>query len=542
MGLLSRAVGIRNFSLEDPAQPLLPMSALFESLGLGRSHSGVMVNEKQSLRSSPIFCAAKILSEDLSKIQLSVFRRLPDDSIRLARQHPVHRILHDEGNPIMTAAVWRAAWITSAWLWGNGFVFINRDNGARPVSVHPLPSNRTSAVVIDGEFMFATTATPNGQVKYVAPENMLHLIGLSLDGMHGMSPITTCQDVAGLALAAEKYAAQFFGNGARATGVFSHPGSLLPEAYENLKKSVREIMTGENALRPLLLEEGLKWNQISVNPDEGQMKETRTFQISEVGRLSRIPAHKLGELSRSTNNNIEHQGIEHLQDALQPTAVKVEQEVNRKLLGGSFFCEHDFSELSRGDQVALSTSLSSLRNVGLISTDEGRGKLRLNPLGEEHGGNVYTVQGAMIPLSSLTDKNWAAEKAATAAAQKSPMRRGATPGSDEGDDSEIPAALGPGIQAAFRRIFRDAVGRIANRKTFDSLYAYRTLQPVIAGVAETFVMEKHGFSRLNEQDHENITFWAKKLVKSAADWTLANANEIADGITEETFTYAEATF
>lgn len=537
MGLLTKALGIQNFSLEDPAQPLLPMSSIIEAQGLGSSHSGVLVNEKQSLRSSPIFCAAKILSEDLSKIQLSVFRRLPDDSIRLARQHPVHPLLHDEGNPIMTAAVWRAAWITSAWLFGNGFVFINRDNAARPVSLHPLPSSRTSAIVLNGEFGFATTATTHGQIRYIAPENMLHLIGLSLDGMTGFSPITTCKDVAGLALSAEKYASQFFGNGARATGVFSHPGVLGPEAYENLKKSLNERITGENALRPLLLEEGLTWNQISINPNEGQMKETRTFQISEVGRLSRIPAHKLGDLSRSSNNNIEHQGIEHLQDALQPTAVKIEQEVNRKLLGGSFFAEHDFAELSRGDQVALATSLSSLRNVGLIHTNEGRSKLRLNPIAKKDGGEVFTVQGAMIPLSSLTDANWQAAKAAEQSQGQ---------GGDQEEDeagADIPsAAIGFGVQAAFKRIFRDAVGRISNRRVFDSQFAYRTLQPIIAGVAETFVMEKHGFSRLNGQDDENISNWANKLSSQAKDWSQEDANEVAIRITKETFEYAETAF
>ena len=107
--------------------------------------------------------------------------------------------------------------------------------------------------------MYGTTQTTTGEPLQIDPVNVLHIMGYSEDGIVGLSPITLAKNAFGLALAAEKFGAQFFGQGARSTGVLlTHPGTLEDEAYENLKKSVREWATGEGALRPLILEEGLK--------------------------------------------------------------------------------------------------------------------------------------------------------------------------------------------------------------------------------------------------------------------------------------------
>src|SRR6202012_5049925 len=101
-------------------------------LGLGKSDAGVLVNARQAMRLSVVFACFKIISEDLSKIPLSVYQRLPDDSVRLAREHPVHRLIHDQPNDRMTAVTFRGALITSALAFGNGYAFIQRDGSARP--------------------------------------------------------------------------------------------------------------------------------------------------------------------------------------------------------------------------------------------------------------------------------------------------------------------------------------------------------------------------------------------------------------------------
>jgi HK97 family phage portal protein len=527
MGILSRSLGIQAYSLEDPAQPLLPSSSIFESMGLGRSDAGVLVNERQAMRLSPVFACFKVISEDLSKIPLSVYQRLSDNSVRLATEHRIHSLLHDAPNEIMTATTFRGALITNALAFGAAYALIQRDRAARVVGLHLLPSDKTAPVFVDGKFGFATTVTSDGQAKWIEPANMLHLVGLTLDGITGFSPVTTCKNAVGIGLAAEKFAAQFFGNGARATGVLTHPSHLDTEAYDNLKKSVREWASGENALRPIILEEGLKWDQITINPNEGQLVETRKFQVEEVARLYRVPLHKLGELSRSTNNNIEHQGIEHNQDALQPWAVKLEQEINRKLLGGSYFAEHDFSELERGDSAAMAQSIQALRNIGLLSTNDGLRKLRMNPITEEEGGNIRTVQGAMIPLTALI--HYQPPQAATSLAlTEADAERSKLP------VSEKKAGAQPQIVASYRRLFRDAVGRCLARQD-DAAFVEEAFYPVVASMLEAINESKYGASTLSERDEQRIRDLMGSLAHEDNPWTKENASATATRLTEELY-------
>src|ERR1017187_5888477 len=270
MGRISSALGIKNMSAEDPASPLLPASAMFESLGLGRSDAGVLVNERQALRLPPAHSCVKVISEDLSRLSLDIFQQMPDGSLRIATEHRCYPLLHDRPNPNMSSQVWRNAMMASECGYGNGYSWIKRDRAARVIALVPLASDKTSPVKVLGQLMYATTQTENGQAAFIDPQHILHFMNFSLDGIVGLSPIQMCKNAIGLGIAAEKFGAQFFGNGARASGVFTHPDSLDEEARENLIKSVRERANGDNALAPMVLEEGLKWTQTTIPPNDAQ--------------------------------------------------------------------------------------------------------------------------------------------------------------------------------------------------------------------------------------------------------------------------------
>jgi HK97 family phage portal protein len=474
MGILAKALGIQNWSLEDPGQPLMPYSFLYESLGLGRSDAGVLVNEKQAMRLTTMFACIKVISEDLSSLPLSIWQRMPDNSVREATSHSLYPLLHDEPNDNMTSVTFRAAMIASVLAWGNGFALIRRDKASRARSLQPLAPDKTSAVFIDGKLGFATTQTEDGQPRYIAAENMLHFIGTSFDGITGLSPVQTCKNAFGLSIAAERFGSQFFGNGARATGVVSHPAQLNAEAYANLKKSIREWATGEDALRPIVLEEGMKWEQLSVNPNDGQFLETRQFQRAEIASLYRVPLHLLQDLQRSTNNNIEHQGIDYSKFCLKPLAVKIEQELNRKLLTGPFFFEHDMNDLMRGDFASQTEGLITLRNGGVYSTNDVLRNLRQNPITHADGGDVRIVQMANVPLDSLVD--W----------QPGQMAQPGKAKPAKGDDD---GAGGNPVALAFRRLFRDAIGRVSKREKPDEQFTYRAFQPAVAAMAEAITCD-----------------------------------------------------
>lgn len=496
MGFLSNRLGVQALSLEDPAQPLLPPSALFESLGLGRSDAGVMINVTQAMRITTAQSCIKIISEDLASVGHEILQAMPDGSFQRATTHRLWPLLHDIPNPNlhMTAKVFWGCVLAGQLAWGNGYAWIKRDNAARVIELVPLASGRTAPVIVRGELHYATTQTLNGQAARIDPSDILHFKGLSFDGITGMSPIQTCKNAFGLAMAAEKFGAQLFGSGARASGVLSHPGTLETEAYENLKKSVREWATGENALRPVILEEGMTWQQYSINPDDAQFLETRRFQRSEIACLYRVAMHLLQDLMRATNNNIEHQSLDHVRYCLRPNGVGIEEEVNAKLLRAPFTMEHNLYDLQRGDFASQTQGFQILRNIGTYSTDDILRKLRENPIGEAAGGNIRTVQGAMINLTALLTAGSANDD--DAAATSAP------------DDSQPFDRITP----AYRNLFREAGARIERAGKKDASFAEKLVQPLVSSMAQALLALRYGNCELTSRETALIEAVTRVLV------------------------------
>jgi HK97 family phage portal protein len=518
MGLLSRSLGVQAMTLEDPAQPLLPQSALFESLGLGRSDAGVLINEKQAMRITTALACIKIISEDLGTTSHEILQHMPDGSVRLATNHRLWAILHDQPNRHMTASVFWGALLASMLAWGNGYAWIKRDRAARVIELVPLESGKTASVRLPtGELKYATTQTDTGAAVHLDPEDVLHIMYASFDGVNGLSPIQLCKNAFGLALAAEKFGAQFFGNGARATGILTHPGVLEEEAQENIKKSLRELMTGDQALRPIVLEEGMKWQQITIPPNEAQFLTTRQFQRVEIASLYRMAMHLLQDLQRATNNNIEHQSLDHVRYCLRPNAVRIEQEVNRKLLDGPFIMEHNLNDLQRGDFASQTSGFQTLRNIGVYSANDILKAMRQNPIPSEEGGDVRTVQGAMIPLTAL-------------------LLEEASPETSETDSDEGASQPFNRLAPAYRKLFRDAVGRVIRREPDKRAHACTVaMRPVISSMAQAMLALRFGNCELTRRELAVIDGQIRELTTAAASWASKDASAIATRTTEQTY-------
>ena len=515
MGLLTNRLGFQAMSLEDPSQPLLPPSALFETLGLGRSDAGILVNEEQALRLSAVQTCIRAISEDLGSTSHEIFQVMPDGSLRLAVEHRMWPILHDQPNPSMTAITFWAALLASTLGWGNGYALIVRDGAARAIRLVPLKSGKTAPVKINGALMYGTTQTDTGAVAYIEPANVLHVMGLSFDGVVGLSPIQLCKNAVGLGLAAEKFGAQFFGNGARATGIFSHPETLEPDAQENLKKSLREMATGENALCPMVLEEGMKWTQTTIPPNDAQFLETRRFQNAQIAMLYRFPMHLLQDLQRATNNNIEHQSLDYVRYCIRSWAVRIEQEVKRKLLSGPFLMEHNLTDMQRGDFASQASGIQILRNIGYLSNNDIARRLRENPMTEEEGGNVRMVQGAMVNITALMLPDGNVPDSAPGGVDD--------PGGNEGGEQPFDR-----IMPAFRNVFRDAVGRVLNRENRDAEFVRRAFLPPVISLSKAMYAVRYGITELTDADARKIDALLVDIAAGSVAWKAEDKGELAD--------------
>ena len=134
----------------------------------------------------------------------------------------------------------------------------------------------------------------NGQIilKY---EDVLHIPGLSHNGITGLSPIALARNTVGMTIAADEYGSAFFKNGANPGGVLEHPGVL--KNPDKVRESWNSVYQGSgNAHKVAVLEEGMHFNAITLKPEEMQFLETRKFQLDEIARLYRIPPHMIGDL------------------------------------------------------------------------------------------------------------------------------------------------------------------------------------------------------------------------------------------------------
>lgn len=356
--------------------------------------TGVNVTETSALRVTAVYACVRVLAETVATLPLVVYRRQKPRGKLRDPSHPLYTVLHDQANTEMTAMQLRETMMAHVLLWGNAYASIERDGAGNVVGLWPLLPDRTYVVRDDktGKLVYITTL-PNGEQVLLPWDQVLHIPGLSYNGIVGYSPIQCAREAIGLALAAEEFGARFFGNGARPGGVLEHPATLSDEAYKRLRSSWESMHRGlNNAQRLAILEEGMQYKPLTIPPEDAQFLETRKFQVTEICRLFRVPPHLVGDLERATFSNIEHQSIEFVVHTIRPWLVRWEQAINMKLLTPlerrRFFVEHIVDGLLRGDIASRYNAYAIARQNGWMSANDIRELENMNPI---PGGDVYLV-------------------------------------------------------------------------------------------------------------------------------------------------------
>ncbi|MCF0152392.1 phage portal protein [Megasphaera sp.] len=374
----------------------------------GPSTSGKRVNEFTAMQTTAVYACVRILAETLAALPLQLYRFTPTGKERVY-DHPLYHLLHDEPNPEMTSFIFRETLMSHLLIWGNAYAQIIRDGLGRVVCLYPLrPDKMQVARDASGTIFYIYTKAsdenpnvkPYGQVP-LRKEEVLHIPGLGFDGLVGYSPIAMARNAVGMTMACEEYGASFFANGASPSGVLEHPGVLKDPG--KVRDSWNAVYQGSNnAHKVAVLEEGMKYQQIGIPPEEAQFLETRKFQLDEIARLYRIPPHMIGDLDKSSFNNIEQQSMEFVKYTLDPWVVRWEQAMQRSLLlpeeKKKYFLRFNVNGLMRGDYESRMTGYSIGRQNGWLSANDIREMEDMNPVPDEEGGNLYLVNGSMTKL------------------------------------------------------------------------------------------------------------------------------------------------
>ena len=376
----------------------------------GCTTSGKPVNERTAMQTTAVYACVRILAEAIASLPLHVYEYQNDGGKKLVHNHPLYYLLHDEPNPEMTSFVFRETLMSHLLIWGNAYAQIIRDGAGRVLGLYPLLPDKMEVQRDDRGniyYVYSRNSDENpmfkeyGNIKLKA-EDVLHIPGLGFDGLIGYSPIAMAKNAVGMTLACEEYGASFFANGANPGGVLEHPGVLKDPS--KVRESWNSVYRGvNNAHKIAVLEEGMKYQQIGIPPEEAQFLETRKFQINEIARLYRIPPHMVGDLDKSSFSNIEQQSLEFVKYTLDPWVIRWEQSLQRSLLlpgeKGKYFIKLNVDGLLRGDYQSRMNGYAVGRQNGWFSANDIREMENMNPIHDEEGGNLYLVNGAMTKLA-----------------------------------------------------------------------------------------------------------------------------------------------
>ena len=357
------------------------------------------VDTDTALKYSVVFACCRVLAETFASVPILLYKKNGTER-EAVTDLPIYDILHNVPNEEMSHFNFSEAMMMAMNTDGNAIAQRLYNAAGELIGLYPI----CAEIDRDKETKkLIYVADDGGQKRTFRRSEVFHVPGPSLDGVHGLSPITYAASAIRLGLSYEQFGIQFFRNAANPSGAFSNPGELGEDAYQRLKKQLKESYTGlKNTGTPMLLEGGLTWVPFTVNPSDAQLLESKNFQIEDICRIYRVPQHLVNKLDRSTNNNIEEQALEFVMYTMLPYFKRFEECMNAQLLTpqqreDGYFLEHKIDGLMRGNSTARAAFYASGRQWGWLSVNDIR---RLENLPAIPGGDIYLQPSNMVEAGS----------------------------------------------------------------------------------------------------------------------------------------------
>lgn len=355
-----------------------------------RTAAGVHVGPKEAMALGAVYSCVKVLAESFAVMPFQLFRNRPDGNTRaVERMHWLYRLMAKRPNRFQNPYEWRLMLQGHLALRGNAFCQVDGNSRGELTELLPLHPDRMAVEMVDGgrDYRYVYTTEEGRRVYYTRGE-IWHLRGLSDDGIMGLSPIDVGRESIGEGLAMQAYSARFFGNDARPPGWIENPGKWKDdETKRKWRESWQRLQGGANRGKVAVLEGGMKYHELGLKNSDAQFIEGRGLKVADVARLFRVPLHKISDLSRATNNNIEHQSIEFWTDTMLPYAELWEASIEFQLLGQGLpgaddllEPEFDMDRMMRGDAAARSAYYASRTQWGSMTPNEVREREGDQPL------------------------------------------------------------------------------------------------------------------------------------------------------------------
>lgn len=369
--------------------------------GIENSDSGVKVNGYTALTHCPLWQGVNVIAGDLGQVPVKLVKDMFNDQ----KSHWAWNLLRVRPNELQTPSVWMETMIQWALIWGNGVSWIVYD-GSRPTDLIPLrpdclwPELRAFEGSI---FMLYHYTSPYSGQEYVfLPDEVIHIQGLTGDGVWGYPLHEIAKNCIAMGITLEKHGNRSFKNGAMPSGVLQHPGKLPPEARKELRKDWESIHGGvNNSGKVAVLWEGMQFNQTAQRNIDAQWIEAKRLSRQEAASLLNLPAWKLNSMEDSAvRANLEETNETYKQMTLTRWGNRCDQEFRRKLLtdaqwkSDQYQFVFDWDAFLRADIDTLTTVADRCVKAEIMNRNEARKMIRMPPYagGEKFGSPAINPQ------------------------------------------------------------------------------------------------------------------------------------------------------
>lgn len=402
MGFLRHALGffypeLLQRSLENPSTPLSSFD--YEE----PTSTGITVTEEKALGIGAYYSCLKVLGETMGQMDLEVVEKI-GKATRANTSHNNYWILHAEPSPYYNAFEWKQAMVIWAASWGDGYSKIKRDRFANAKELKLLEWwNVTPKITERGKLFYEYNN--EGKVELIPSEDMIHLKNVGTSGMRGLSTAQVQREALGNSLAKQQQEGAFYVNGAKGSGVLMTPGTMGPKETDNLVKSFNKATEGtKNRFKTIILEEGVKYQQLTIPQNDAQFIESLKFDRVNICGWFRMPPHKIGELSDANYSNIESQDRSFAKDVAVPWAIRFQQELDRKLFfqneRGKFMTQFNLDDLIKGDIKTRYEVYNSAVNTGILRPAEPR-EAEGWPMENTEDINQFFMNSTMMPVKNI---------------------------------------------------------------------------------------------------------------------------------------------
>jgi len=357
------------------------------------------VTEETALQISAVWAAVQLKSTTLASLDMVFYQMENGKRVRLD-DHYLAKLFSGKVNRYQTRVEFFETVGLNLYLTGNAYCLIQR-NGREITGLLPLMSSQVEVELLDnGSLVY--TYTDGINVTAYASENIWHLKLLG-NGVKGLSPLQYARNSIGMAISGEEWASNIIGNGGKPTGVLTYDKLLTKEQREQIKEKFRDLREGpRDAL--MVLEAGMKYEQISLSPQDVQLLEARRFQVEDIARFLNVPSVMINDTSGGT---VWGSGIQEIirgwyKLGFRPELERVEQSIIANLLRvderRKISVEFNFEELLRTEFEKRVEAGAKAVNAGLMTRNEWR---KTEWLPEIEGADDLTVQVNLTTLEEL---------------------------------------------------------------------------------------------------------------------------------------------